>query len=379
MRKAQTALFASVLLALSLLLAACGSPVTTPNAYSRGEVTEPLTLWASEDTPLAAAISELAARYQEQEPLRPVTVKLFPTEGQMLDALSEEKPDLLLCSDRGLLCLREESALRSLAFSAESAPRFFPAFEEAAAETGTGFYPLGANVPVLVLSEKNRTLLRNSESVEELCSAASAYAASRDKAFFGMASYSRFFAEAMAQRGFSFHAQKELDRKSEVYREIYNLLAGAAFDGGLRPETAAVLESVRSGELVCAVCELRDLEEAERRELMVLPVPPMAGCEPLNYAEYWGIAAVGNGENTEAAARFVSWLCTYDHASALVLESGLLPSGDGNWARSAGAYSEGLREVAGQVRFMTWSEDSEWVLYGEDFDRSFGEALALLS
>lgn len=378
MKKNRMAWLTAAVMSLLLLLGACGVLPTRPSTATQPGPIQGSVLWAAEDAPLCSALAPLAARYNELEPEHPVSIRVFPSEAEMLDALSGEKPDLLLCSDRGLALLREEGALRSLAFSTESAPRFFPAFSAAIAETGTSFYPLGAGVPVLVLKEDNRSQLYGCDTLERLCAAAAKYAYARDTAFFSAESFARLFTALMAQKNSVFHANKDLDGMHETYREIYNLLAGAAFDGGLKPRTDSLLHEIRSGKLVCGICELRSLAGEDLEGLTVQAIPPLAGCEDRMPAELWGLAVVSGSEDLTASARFVSWLCTYDHSTAAALEAGLLPAEEGNWADDRGAYSEGLYKLAGKLSLLLLPADSDCLLYGADFDEQFCAALALL-
>lgn len=393
MRQAWKAL--ALLLCLTLLLGGCGQPEAQPEpqpSISIEQRPEPsaepsaeptalptetpgsreLTLWLAEDAPLAEAIHRLSAEYNAQQPAWPLLLRSFASEERLVAELGEAQPDLLLCGERTAAALAASDALGSLAWPDEPAGLFrdVPGCAEGA------YFPLGAELRVLALREENRALLDGCDSLEALCETAADYGRRQNRPFFSADSFARLFACALAQKDSPFFALREQDLESGAYRALYNLLAEAAFEGGLIPLEEAVLPAIRRGELVCGIVSSRELLTGERDGLIALPLPPMAGCEELADAGLCGLAVLP-GADAEGAARFLGWLYAEDRASEAALAAGLLPAAEGAWSE-ADAVAEGLAQALERARFYLPPEDGGLLLRGADFEHSFRAALALL-
>ncbi|MGX8692219.1 MAG: hypothetical protein ACSW8E_00495 [Clostridia bacterium] len=389
MRQAWRAL--ALLLCLTLLLGGCGQPdiqpaptpsVTAeqspaPSAEPTAAPTETpgpreLTLWLAEDAPLAEAIHTLTAEYNAQQPAWPLRLQSYASETALTAALGDSKPDLLLCGERTAARLKAAGALGSLAWPDEPAALF----REAPGCAEGAYFPLGAELQLLVLRQENRTLLAGCDSLEALCETAARYGRQQGRPFFSADSFARLFACAMAQKGSPFFGTREQDLESEAYRALYNLLAEAAFDGGLIPPEDAVLPSVRNGDLVCGVVSSRELLKGERTDLAAFPLPPMAGCEALTDAKLCGLAVLP-GADSEGTARFLGWLYAEGRSAEAALEAGLMPAADGAWSETD-AVTAGLAQALRNGRFYLPPEDCGLLLHGTDFEQSFRAALALL-
>lgn len=323
-----------------------------------------LVLWYAQDMPLADAVSAFAADYAAQYPDRPLFVYGFGTTDELLAAMSLGRPDVLLCDARLAAALAGEGRL---APDTETAA-LYPAFRSAP----LGFCPLGGELPVLAILQKNRELLPAELTLEALCAAASDYGRRVERPFFSADSFASLFAGALAQKGSPFYAQREQDLESEAYCEVYNLLADAAFEGGLVSLDQPVLAAVERGELICGICSSRDLLAADREELCILPLPPMDGCEAKTEAQLWGLAVL-EGENREGAALFLAWILAQPGLGESVTEAGLLPSAGEGWEGAAdfAAVLDGAVAVCSDG-------NSGYALYGAKFEQSFRAALALL-
>lgn len=391
MRQAWKAL--ALLLCLTLLLGGCGQPAAQPEPQTSApaepsptpseapsaappETTEPepqtLTLWLAEDAPLGEAIQTLAEEYNAQQPAMPVRVQSFATEAALRAALDGAQPDLLLCGERTAAALEAADALGSLAWPDEPSGLF----REAPGCAESAFFPLGAELRVLAVCTENRALLDGCDSLEALSETAACYGQRQGKPFFSADSFARLFACALAQKGSPFFAMREQDLESEEYRTLYNLLAEAAFEGGLIPLEEAALPAVRRGDLVCGIVSSRELLTGERDGLAALPLPPMAGCEALTDAKLCGLAVLPNAD-AEGAARFLGWLYAEDRGAEAALAAGLVPAADGAW-READDVSAGLAQALQDARFYLPPEDGGLLLHGAEFEQSFRAALALL-
>ena len=386
---------AALLLCLALLLTGCGAgdaqppapsapalspePTAPPETLSPAETPAPaeepaartLELWLAEDLPLCGALAELAADYGVQHPELNLKTVVYASEAELLVALERGGPDLFLCGEAAAEDLMAEGRLGSLSLS-EEAPLLFRDAPVCEAES---LIPLCAEAAVLVLKEEDRALLEDCDTLETLGRLASDYARREGKAFFSADSFAQLIACALAQKGSPFYTRRELDRGSEDYREVYNLLADAAFEGGLVSLNEPVLSAVERGNLICGVCGSRMLAKTEGDGLAVLPLPPMAGCEAMTEAQIWGLAVSAEADE-ELAADFLSWLLAQEGTAHAALEAGLVPAAEVK-STDKGVFA-GLALVARSCRCFLPAPDSAYVRGGVDFERSFRETLALL-
>lgn len=385
----------ALLLCLALLLTGCGAgdaqpsapsspslsseptdapetpPPVEPPAPTEGPLAQTLELWLAEDLPLCGALAELAEDYAARRPELELKTVVYASETELLEALEWGRPDLLLCGEAAAEELLDEGRLGSVSLPAET-PLLFRGAPACAAES---LIPLCAEAAVLVLKEENLPLLENCDTLETLGRLASDYARSKERPFFSADSFAQLIACALAQKGSPFYTRRELDRGSEAYRGVYNLLADAAFEGGLVSLNEPVLSAVERGDLICGVCGSRMLAQAESGDLAVLPLPPMAGCEAMTEARIWGLAVSAEADG-ERAADFLSWLLAQDRTALAALEAGLVPAAKAESAENS--VFSGLALVARSCRCFLPAPDSAYARGGVEFERSFRAALALL-
>ena len=380
----------ALLLCMILLLGGCGmqsetpepAPETRPMPSAAPETPSPtpseaptekeLVLWLAEDAPLGDAIARLAEEYGAKNPALSVRVQSFASAAEMLRAPGRENADLLLCEEPTAETLAAEGALGAL-----TTPEEWPAlFRDAPVCAEGRFVPLGAEAAVLALREENLALLKDCGSMEALCALAADYGRTHGQPFFSADSFAQLFACLLEQKGSPFFAMREQDLESESYREIYNLLAEAAFEGGLVSLEEAVLPAIERGDLVCGVCSSRALTAAEPGTIAVLPLPPMADCEATAPVRIWGLAVSADAD-TDEAADFIRWLYTDERAAAAALEQGLAPAGDFSGGADD-AVSAGLALTAQTCRACLPEAQSGYAQRRAEFEQSFRAALALL-
>lgn len=381
-----------LLLCLALLLCGCAAgetsiaptaaPVSEPMpsaapAVSSSTPTEApqektLELWLAEDSPLYDALAQMAGEYAATHPEQAVELRRFASSAALIAALADSQPDLLLCEEPAAEALTVEGMLGAL-----TPPEEWPKlFRDAPACAAGRFVPLGAEAAVLALREENLERLKDCDSMETLCALAADYGRTQGKPFFSTDSFAQLFACLLEQKGSPFFAMREQDLESESYREIYNLLAEAAFEGGLASLDEAVLPAIARGELVCGVCSSRALSAAESGAMAVLPLPPMAGCEASTPVRIWGLAVAADADPAEAED-FIRWLYEDKRAVQAALEQGLVPPVDWDWSADDAA-STGLALTAQSCRGYLPEAQSGYVLRGAEFEQSFRTALALL-
>lgn len=340
-------------------------PSPTPEATEAVEE-QTLVLWLAEDAPLCESLEALAEDYCAQYPERLLRVFRFSDEDELSLALAQGRPDLLLCSGGQAAALAAEGKL-SASIAKEAALPLRPYFQSAP----EGFFPLGGELPVLAVKEENRALLPEGGSLEDFCAQAEDYARRYGRPYFSADSFAVLLAGTLAQKGSPFYAMREMDLESEAFQEIYNMLAGSAFEGGLVLLDEPVLPAVERGDLICGICSSRELLDGAAEGIAVLPLPPMAGCEALTESTLWGLAAPEGAP--DAAADFIAWLYAQSGTTEAALDAGLLPAAESGWEAV-----ERFTAVLEECRICCSTEDSGFVRNGVYFEQSFRAALALL-
>ncbi|MBR3293154.1 MAG: extracellular solute-binding protein [Oscillospiraceae bacterium] len=369
----------ALLCVMVMLLSGCGS-VNGPDQAAQEPVPSPgITLWMQKDAPIGDGLAALIERYNSTAPDSIVSLEFFESEDAMREALAGGRPDLLLCTQEQMQTLDEAGALCALAFDAENMPQYLAPFTEPEAVRNLRYVPLCASLPVLVCREESRALYEQSATLEDLFAAFDDAAAQQGKPVLAIDDCAVLFAAALAQRGERFSAELELEKAGEAYREIYNLLADAVFDGALLlQEERDALALVEHGVIDCALCTSSALAALDSANLSVLPVPPMAGCQKLEEAEIWGLAVMTTPERLVDAAAFVGWLCQFDLTAKIAIPQGLIPVVHGKWERDETGLSADFCRVADACDiFLKPGGEAERAMR-EQFEHALYEVLAAL-
>lgn len=191
-------------------------------------------------------------------------------------------------------------------------------------DDGSIFVPIAYSAYVLAV---NDTALRSSgftdsafSSMESLFDAARQCGESKGKAFFAVDSYTELFAYCMRQLGELFTG--EFDTENESFVHIYNLIAEAAFTGGIA-DTSNALASVRNGDCMCAAVPAASLTDADISTLRILPLPMMKNGSRIHSGICTGYAVLREGEAVKAAA---DWLMRGETTEYLALSVRAVPS-----------------------------------------------------
>ena len=323
-----------------------------------------LVLWYAQDMPAAEAFTMMASAYAGDHPDRPLFIHAFASTEELRTAMSFGRPDLLLCDGALAASLAEEGRLAG----SEPAAELRPVFRDGPA----GFQPLGAVLPVLTVRQDQRDQLPEVWTLEALCAAASGYGRRMERPYFSADSFASLFSGTLHQKDSPFYAMREQDLESEAYREVYNLLADAAFEGGLVSLDEPVLSAVERGDLICGICSSQELLNTDREALAVLPLPPLAGCELQAEGEIWGLALLA-GENTESAEDFLGEALALPSLPDVLTAAGLLPAWGDSWGGA-----EDFSAVLETGRICISGEESGYAYFGAKFEQSFRAALALL-
>ena len=289
-----------LLLLCALLLCGCGRSPAGSEPYS-------LTIWYA-DSPLSPGLTQLAEEYNRTRgrDALPVTLRAWESEEQLLRALQNSAPPaLVLCSHAFAFSLAEAGSLRE---TEGIAPVYPDWLRERADCVGRGWFPIGFDLPLLCAPESfpcaPAELLRDAASLART-SGCPALAVER---------FAPLFYQFMLDAGTEFHADSARDVFSEDYVNLYNLIAGAAFDGGLTFDGAAAPS--------CHIAASSALPGSDLRGLRFSPLSE----GPL-LAEGCGLAVtVRETRAQRALPAFLRWLAEPGRMGGLALGAGLIPA-----------------------------------------------------
>lgn len=330
--------FSLILAVFFLLLAACGGAPEHADA---------VTLWVLEGTPLSAWLEGAVEEYNGtlgRNDSQPVLLRSFPDEQSLAAAFDTARPDLLLCTHERAFTLAGEEILRPVAkLLAGGAPAYSPAWIDYSPCLGQSYFPMGFDTQVLYA--RAGAADGAGGDLAALLELAARYGQSMGRPFFGTDSLSSLLYSMMLSLKVELHAVRQMDINSNNYIYAYNLLAGAAFTGGLLTgEDAAAL--VQKGELRCAAVSASALTQAGEEDCVFSPLPQLRE-EDVLLAEGYGLAVTAReSRDLDSAAAFLRWLFQPDRLCEAALSCGLIPSAPPEAAQGQGPLEELLLELA---------------------------------
>ncbi len=289
-----------------------------------------LEVWASEDCPLVSSLSGEA-----------VSLRLFPDEAALLEALQTKKPTLMLCSHLGYEAVSADVRRMTVPYLPKFNDEILAAFPTA----GSDFFPLGSDC-LVVSAEPGLTTAPN--SLQDLLSLPS----------LSVFSFSSLFCQELLLAGREFHADREKDRWEESFSACWNALAVAAYRGSIFRDSAP-----------CAVALSTALPEGTR-DLFLYP-----GSEKGCVSNCYGFVSFTGGN---AEIDFLQGLYMNDHAASLALDSGLIPAVRNTLTASSPLSGLLLRlQKAGAPRYP--SLETDYVRNRDRFEQEFRSVLVSLS
>ena len=372
----QSRILTALLLALAFLLCAC----TSLQENAPDTPAAPLSLWALRDDPMTETLYALTVLYNAEDPEAPVSVRIYDDEQSLANAMDSARPDLLLCGQDHALALYGQGRLKRISDEDAPLPQFTETFLALSDCVGVSYFPLGADVQLLAVnpSVPTQTDAAVLSNMDRLCRAASDKGKQEGQAFFSADSFAGLFAACMAQTNEVFLARRQEDIRSEAYRRLYNLLADAAYTGGLTYDSADPVGDVASGTLSCALSRSSALVGADP-SLFFYPMPVMQGGSKLCLAEIYGLAVTSPFDrNLPYVGDFLRGLFAQETSLTSVLDAGFLPACDAPWPEGGGSFIGALRATADYYRFLSPDAAEGYRLRGRDFEADFRDALALL-
>lgn len=368
----------SVLICACFLLPACGREPVEP------EREQELSIWYVQGDMLSEELSALTEQFNAETGSVKVLLRAFATEEEFAAAMDSARPDMILCGHERAFALHEQGRLRDISagFSG-SAPAFHESFLQSSPCVGRSFFPAGAETPLLAVNSsafKASSVYSEGQepfsSLEKLCAAAAAYGQNEGKVFFTADSFASLFAAALAESETPFTGIRQEDIKSTAYKEVYNMLAEAAYCGGVAGFGSPALPLAESGDTVCALVSSPDIAPPLAEELSLYP-QPLFGDAPI-LARSYGLAVTSPfADRDGAAARFISWLYSPERVSEAAQARGLIPSVSCGKPQSSDPRTELLHALSSSPLYFP-ELDNGCFRMNLEFEESFRAALEML-
>ena len=364
---------ACFLLCACLLLSGCGEEIQTPEE-------ETVSIWLVEGELLSAELAALAEQFNNASFPVKAELRAFANEEELGAALDSARPDLIFCGHERAVALHEQGRLQDVSSGFTHAPAYSESFLALSDCVGSAFFPIGAETELLAVNgpavdqSAASALGRGSiSSIEGLCAAASA-CGQQGQVFFTADSFTSLFTLALGPVGSGFSGVREQDILSEDYKRFYNLLAEAAYEGGLAACDSPALSLAENGDVVCALVSSIELTGELSGELELHPLSGLAGC----FARAVGLAVTSPFSGREQAiAKLLSWLLQPQRAVELALSHGLIPAVTGWEPEEAGVLDTALLSLSSAELYFP-PLDSGYFRTDGEFEHRFCAALEML-
>lgn len=335
--KAKKIVAAALLAALALSLCACGQREKAP--------TDAVSVWFLESEPFAGQLAELSEAYNRKlsrEQL-PVSLRSFPDEAALAGAFDAARPDLLLCSHERAFALYEAGVLTDAAsYLGPAVPAYPEALGLYSACIGRSFFPLGFDTQLLLTGPGTEA----ETDLEVLLTKARDYGEESGLPYLTADSFADLLYGMLLSKGKELHGLRRLDISEPDYRAAYNLLAEAAYTGGLASYEAPAADLLKAGLLPCAAARSSTLTELKGSGLNVFPLPRLESGS-VYLAQGVGLAVtVREGRSPRPAAAFLAWLCDPERLAGSALSGGLVPAAGCDGMEETDALSGVLLELA---------------------------------
>ena len=372
---------AALLCACALLLCACAGTATEPDEQHQ------LKLWYLESSPMAENLIALSEQFNVSGSEFWVVPRAFKSENELAEAFNSGHPDLLLCGHERAFALFSQDKLTDLAPTlGDAAPSFLDGMDNYSLSVGRSYFPLGAQTQLLYV---NGAAFAASEigagvgdaafgTIESLCTMATAYGRSTGEVFMTADSFADIFYNCLLQHGGAFTGDPQEDAQDEGYKKLYNLLADAAYNHGLRAFSASGARLVEQGSVVCALLHSSQLGAEPPEGMRIYPFPGVSGGENMCSAELFGLAVTTRAaEKLVGAAEFIGWLCEPGRYTESALKNGCIPLiSNARYTGNAELQST-LMDIYANKHLYLAAADSGYYKNREAFDESFAAALEL--
>ena len=382
------------------LLTACGNTDREDNVLRVWYCDNGSNVWTQ--------LSVLLQEYDEKIPEK-IELSSFDSEESLSDALSNhaDVPSLVFCRCNMLVPLLDRGMLpyTDKVFKPGNYPEWPSKYIEACSVNGRLFaVPLWADTCLLTVNTDllNGTgiLTENLTTLEGLCQSAAQYSSDKSGIFFTTEHFSDLFRISLRSLGSGFTAVRDNDKKDSNFVRIYNLIASAAFAGGITAMDGTDFDLLASGQIACTLVMGDELVRKEEQlhgiSAAVLPYPSVKGSQPMYTQELYGVAVLDqNLANQETCGELLDWLflqqetltkatgytAVYQSSESERTAGSTSPPLDGNKPEP----SEMEKSVKDAIASMQDSEiacffqyDADYAANAASFEKSFREALVSL-
>jgi hypothetical protein len=250
-----------------------------------------------------------------------VSAEPYSSDSKLLEALKDAGsgvPDIAMCSAEAALAM-EASGVKvhtDTYFSADGLSSIQSGYLSAGVLSGRLLCVPAAVTPYVLMvndalaskvSGYSAAMLSTAEGV---CSAAQKYNDAAGDHFFTADSFAELFRTGLAQYGDKFNAQRDLDIKNDHYVYLYNLIAEAAYNGGVTASDTDAAKLVAKGSMACAAVTSAEVVGSRAASgVSVLPFPVVQGGTKLYPAKMCEMVITGSDESGQkASAVFMNWL-----------------------------------------------------------------------
>lgn len=263
-----------------------------------------------------------------------VSAKAFSGEKELFDAVSAAKndklPDIVVCDTDMAALLYENDASRHMTdhFGAWDCAMFSEDYVERCTYNGELVaIPVGESYDIMMLNSAMYKPDDSLSDLEKLCGVSAEYYEKNGTNFFALNDYSDFFRTTLAQVKDDFdavHPRKSQDKNSQY---VYNLLAKAAFDYGLNPESESPALMVANGELPCAITSTTDIMSAADKlsldDTEFYAYPCLEKGKNFYSGKVVGMTVCAKDESAvNASVMFIRWFVSADVNSRFIADSG---------------------------------------------------------
>lgn len=353
-------------------------------------------------------LSDLLQTYDTKIPEK-IEIRSFNSEESLSEALVDhtEVPSLLFCRYNYLVPLLDRGILTytGKVFQPEKYLEQSSSYIEACSLDGEMILaPLWADTSLLAV---NTNLLEGTDisvddlsTLEGLCQSASQYSSEKNGIFFTTEHFSDLFRICLRSLGSGFTAVWDTDKKDSNFIRIYNLIASAAFAGGITAMDGTDFNLLASGQVPCTIVTGDELVRQEEQltgiSIAVLPYPKVQGGQPLYTQELYGAAVLEqNLENQIVCGELLDWLflqqekltestgytAVYLPSEAEGAETDTTTQPSAEKPESAGmesAVKEAITSMQDSSQACFFPYDADYAANSASFEESFREALVSL-
>lgn len=349
-----------LILISALLLSACGKAPESRDSVS---------IWCLEDEAILPQLNKAIEKYNKsvKGDCLPVSVRSFSDFDALAEGFNALPPDLIICTQAKAEELNSMGLCRdigSLFIGREI--EFTDYIRQRSLLNGRSYFPVGGDVPFLCGSDE-----QGFEDFKALCKAAQEQGEKEGLPFLALERLPELFYYEMLSADKEFHAVREKDLKSPVYKEIYNGVAEGLFSGGIILQDKDSVALMKNGHLPFAGVFGSSLQGMDLSGLNTVPMPSMNADGGI-YGRSSGFAVcIRDGREQRSAAQFLSWLFSDERAAELSLKSGLVPFTSAEKIQGENSFEQLLLSISRERELHLPEYDCDFVKNQDNFYENF--------